>query len=167
MTFCHISLIKYDKMKKIILILLLVTITFTGYTIDNKIGSILITNIFVDSAVVKSTCYLTSFGTFGKTADGTQIKKLKGAPAIEPTSGLPLIAMSHDLLKRFPLGTLVYIFIQDSCLLNGIYVVRDIMSITEKKHIDILIEHTFMKKNVKYKIANGICTKNNVHIYKL
>ena len=91
----------------------------------------------VDTIVVNSSCYLTSYGKTGVTANGTKIKKLKGVPGI--------IAISPDLKKKYPLGTKVAIFINDSCKLNGIYTVSDYMNNRFKKKIDILVEANYKK----------------------
>ena len=65
-----------------------------------------------------------------------------------------IIAVSRDLLKKLPFGTLVKV--TGAGKLNGVYVVEDVMNKRYKKRIDILInpddKHTKLKKIKLYKI---------------
>ena len=122
-----------NKIKKIILVIFIIF----GFSICR---SFIINNnkkVIFDTTIVNSSCYLTSYGKTHITANGIKINKLKGIPAI--------IAVSPDLLLKFPMGSNVYIYINDSCKLNGTYSIQDKMASVYKNKIDILVEANYKK----------------------
>lgn len=116
-------------MKRIIIIVILfVSIALVGFNIDGIMGVPF--KYIKEHVQVTATVYKTNYGHTGKTADGTKIRK-------QDAKQLKIIAVSPDMLKKWPLGTHVIVIGADS--LNGVYVVRDVMNRRYKHRIDILV----------------------------
>ena len=90
------------------------------------------TRFLMDTTQVKATIYKPSVGSH--TADGFKIDK--------KNAGMHrLIAVSHDLKKRYPFGTRVLVL--GAGELEGVYTVKDIMGKQWKNKIDILVDQDY------------------------
>ncbi len=141
-------------MKKILLgAILAISIVLVGFNINNIMG--VPSKYFKEHAQVTATVYRTTYGKTGVTADGTKIRK-------KNAKELKLIAVSPDMLKKWPLGTHVLVVNADS--LSGLYVVRDIMNKRFHNRIDILINKkdklNMFKKAHMFKVDDAFFASN-------
>lgn len=77
------------------------------------------------------------YNLIGKTAIGKNTDELKE----------PFVAVSRDLLNKYPLGSYIYL---SGCHWEGLYLVADKMGKRHKKTIDVFTKDIFRKNDVCY-----------------
>ena len=130
--------------KRITLILIIVCIILVGFVSVKNVSDVP-SEYRVDSTSVKATIYKPSCGVI--TADGFKINK-------KHSGEHRLIAVSRDLISKFPFGTRV--LVMGTGALDGIYVVKDLMAKRWKNKIDILVDQ-----------KSALASFKNVTIYKI